>query len=80
MSINIPRANELYLAPELAILATLEASLAATIQVLAALHPDLGDVAPADYAGDVAVAARLCRRATGLIATINKYRLAVRNF
>ena len=80
MTINIPRADELCIAPELAILAALEASLAATVQVLAAAHPEINDINPADYTIDVAVAARLSRRAVGLIATVNRYRLAVRSF
>jgi hypothetical protein len=80
MTIIIPRADELRLAPEMAILAALEASLAATLQVLSAAHPEINDTNPRDYTIDVAVAARLSRRAVGLIATINRYRLAVRNF
>jgi hypothetical protein len=79
MIIHTPFADDLCLAPELAILAALEASLATTIQVLIAAHPELtGDpVAPEEITIDVDTAAKLSRQAAQLIATINNYRLAI---
>lgn len=78
MIVHTPFAGDLCFAPELAILAALEASLATTIQVLIAAHPELEDhVAPEEITIDVDTAAKLSRQAAELIATINTYRLAI---
>jgi hypothetical protein len=79
MIIRTPFASDLCFAPELAILSTLEVSLATTIQVLIAAHPELHDDAGtiADVTIDVDTAAKLSRQAAELITTINTYRLAI---
>jgi hypothetical protein len=81
MTIHTPCADDLCFAPELAILAALEATLATTIQVLVAAHPELqGEpVAAEEITIDVDAAAKLSRQAAELIATINTYRLAIIN-
>jgi hypothetical protein len=75
MIIRVPFAGQLLCAPELAILASLETSLATSIQVLLAAHPELLDVHdPGDLPLDVEAAARLCRQAERLMATVARYR------
>jgi hypothetical protein len=78
-TIQTPFAGELCLAPELAILTTLEAALATTIQVMLAIHPELeGTTIPLeDFVADVKVAATIARQATQLLATVNRYRLTI---
>ncbi len=78
MIIHTPFAGDLCVAPELAILAALEATLATTVQVLIAAHPELEQAAATDEITiDVETAAKLSRQAAELIATINNYRLAL---
>jgi hypothetical protein len=86
MIIHTPWADDLRLAPELGILATLEATLATTIEMMVASHPEIGDggFGPADGDGndvdiDVAAALVLARLAAELVAAINRYRLALFN-
>jgi hypothetical protein len=83
MIIHTPWADDLRLAPELAILATLEAALATAIEMMVASHPEIGDGGidtaddDADDDDDVAAAVVLARHAAELIAAINSYRLAL---
>lgn len=79
MIIAIPADDDLCVAPELAILAALELALVVATQVLNITHTEI--VAPGDDrrpAGpDTKVAADIIRQADCLIATINRYRLAI---
>jgi hypothetical protein len=79
MIIAIPPDADLCVAPELAILAALEASLAIAAQVLSIAHTEI--LAPGDDRHppglDTRVAAEIIAEATHLIATINRYRLAL---
>jgi hypothetical protein len=83
MIIHTPWADDLRLAPELAILATLEAALATAIEMMVASHPEIGDGLDSadgdDSAVDVAAAVVLSRLAAELVAAINRYRLALFN-
>ena len=79
MIIAIPHDDDLCVAPELAILTALEASLAIAAQVLNIAHTEI--LAPGDdrlplYV-DTRVAAKIIAEATHLITTINRYRLAL---
>jgi hypothetical protein len=79
MIIAIPHDDDLCVAPELAILAALEASLAIAAQVLNIAHTEI--LAPGDRRHppflDTRVAADIIAEATHMIATINRYRLAL---
>lgn len=79
--VAIPSVAELGLVPQLAILAILEATLASTIAVMHAAHPETDALAGwADDAivhEDVAAAAELASVAQELIAAISTYRCAV---
>lgn len=83
MIIDTPWADHLRLAPELAILAALEAALATTIDMMLASHPEIVDGADTadDHQDDVDVAAAIVitRLAAELIAAINSYRLVLFN-
>jgi hypothetical protein len=76
MIIAIPPDDDLCVAPELAILAALEAGLAIAVQVLNITHTEIfapgDDRHPANL--DTRVAAEIIAQATSLIATINRYR------
>ena len=79
MIITVPNDDDLCVAPELAILTALEASLAIAAQVLIIAHTEI--LAPGDdrltlYL-DTRVAAEIIAEATHLITTINRYRLAL---
>jgi galactokinase len=78
MIIRTPCVDHLRLAPELAILAVLEAALATATEMMAASHPEIRDgLDIAEDALDVVAAIALSRRAAELIAAINRYRLAL---
>ena len=79
MIVHTPFASELCFAPELAILAALEATAATTIEVMHAAHPEIeqADTDLAELPLDVAAAAQLSRQATDLIASLNRYRLSL---
>ena len=80
MIIHTPWADDLRLAPELAILAALEAALATAIEMMAASHPEISDGLDTDHdARDVAAATVLARLAAELLAAINRYRLVLFN-
>jgi hypothetical protein len=79
MIIAIPPDADLCVAPELALLAVLEASLATVARVLNIAHTEIlapGD-APHSPNLDTRVAAEIIAQASHLIATINRYRLAL---
>lgn len=79
MIIATPCDVDLCVAPELAILAALEVSLAVTAQVLNIAHTEIlapGD-APSPPCLDTKIAAALIAQASTMIATINSYRLAL---
>ncbi len=79
MIIATPGDDHLCLAPELAILSVLEASLAVATQVLNIAHTEI--LAPSaehhDLNIDTRIAAEIIAQATRMIATINRYRLAL---
>jgi hypothetical protein len=79
MIIAIPPDDDLCVAPELAILAALEAGLTIAIQVLNITHTEIlapgDDRRPANL--DTRVAAEIIAQATRMIATINRYRRAL---
>jgi hypothetical protein len=76
MIIATPADYDLCVAPELAILTALEASLAIAVQVLNIAHTEIL-AEHRDVALDTRVAAELIAQATLMIATINRYRLAL---
>jgi len=78
MIIATPDDEDLCVAPELAILATLEVTLAVTVQVLNIAHMEiLAPGADADQPlADTQIAAHIIDQAAHLIASINRYRLA----
>ena len=79
MIIAIPADADLCVAPELAILTALEVGLAVATQVLNIAHTEIlapGD-ARYDLPLDTRVAAEIIAEATHMIATINRYRLAI---
>lgn len=75
-STEVPRVDQLRAAPELAILAALEAAAAAAISALMAAHTELLGVAedPLEQTLHVADAAAICHHAEALIASIRRYR------
>jgi predicted RNA-binding Zn ribbon-like protein len=79
MIIAVPADEDLCVAPELAILTALEASLAIAAKVLNIAHTEI--LAPGDRrcdpSLDTRVAAEIIAEAAHLIATINRYRLAL---
>lgn len=79
MIIATPSDHDLCVAPELAILAALEVSLAVTTQVLNIAHTEIlaPGAAPYHPGLDTEIAAALIAQASHMIATINSYRLAL---
>jgi hypothetical protein len=79
MIIDIPPDNDLCVAPELAILTALEASLAIAARVLNIAHTEI--FAPGhdrtDPSPDTCAAAEIIAEAAHLITTINRYRLTL---
>lgn len=79
MIIAIPHDDDLCVAPELAILTALETSLTIAAQVLNIAHTEI--LAPGDDRHppllDTRVAAEIIAEAAHMIATINRYRLAI---
>ena len=79
MIIAIPHDDDLCVAPELAILTALETSLAIAAKVLNIAHTEI--LVPSDDRHplflDTRVAAEIIAEATHMIATINRYRLAL---
>ncbi len=79
MIIATPADKDLCLAPELAILAALEVTLVVTAQTLNIAHTEIlapGALPPAT-AADTQIAAQIIHQASRLVATINRYRLAL---
>lgn len=79
MIIATPGDEDLLLAPELAVLAALEVTLAVSVQILNIAHMEI--IAPGDDpyapAADTQIAAQIIDQATRLISTINRYRLVL---
>ncbi len=78
MTITPPTATQLIAAPELAILAALELALVASVDAVTARHPEIRadcDLCECRLGTEDALA--LCRQATALVATINRYRLSL---
>jgi hypothetical protein len=75
-STEVPRVDQLRAAPELAVLAALDAVAMATIGALLAAHPELLDPNqdPLERTLHVADAAAICRHAEALVASIRRYR------
>ena len=78
---RIPTPDDLDRAPELAILAALDHTLAVSVAALAGAHPELGDPERPYWLGSpsrsVTIAKTLIRRALGLQRTIRAYRRAL---
>ena len=79
MIIPTPSDHDLCVAPELAILAVIEVSLAVAIQVLNITHTEIlaPSAEPHDPPLDARVAADIIAQATHLLATVNRYHLAL---
>ena len=79
MIIAIPTDEDLCVAPELAILTALEASLAIAAQVLNIAHTQILAPGhdPQERHLDTRFAAQIIAEAAHMIATINRYRLAL---
>lgn len=78
MIIATPGDDDLCIAPELAILTALEASLVVAAQVLNIAHTEiLAPGEPHDPGVETRIAAEIIAQATQLTATINRYRLAL---
>jgi hypothetical protein len=79
MIINTPAADDLCIAPELAILSALEVALVVAAQVLNVAHTEI--LAPGDdrhpASPDTKIAAEIITQAARLAAAINRYRLAL---
>jgi hypothetical protein len=79
MIISTPAADDLCIAPELAILAALEVSLVVAAQVLNLAHTEI--LAPGDErhppSPDTKIASEIITQASRLTASINRYRLAL---
>jgi hypothetical protein len=79
MIIAVPHDDDLCVAPELAILVTLEANLIIAAKVLNIVHTEI--LAPGDRRDapslDTRIAAEIIAEAKHLIASINRYRLAL---
>ncbi|MGH8897906.1 MAG: hypothetical protein ACRDZ4_13005 [Egibacteraceae bacterium] len=79
MIITTPCDDDLCVAPELAILGALEVNLAITIAVLNIAHTEIlapGAASP-PRSPDSTIAAALIAQSSHMIATINRYRLAL---
>jgi len=78
---RIPTPDDLDRAPELAILAALDHTLAVSVAALAGAHPELGDPERPYWLGSpsrsVTIAMTLIRRTRGLQRAIRAYRRAV---
>lgn len=72
-----PTANELAVAPELGVLAALDAMLATTAQQLIAENPDLYSL---DLAARGEIPATLTRKANSLIFRIGELRVEIREY
>ena len=79
MIISTPCDADLCVAPELAILGALEANLAIAIAVLNIAHTEIlsPGADPPQRNSDSAIAAILIAQSSRMIATINRYRLAL---
>ena len=79
MIISPPCDDDLCVAPELAILGALEVSLAITIAVLNIAHTEIiaPGADPPPRNPDTTIAAALIAQSSHMIATINRYRLAL---
>jgi len=72
-----PTANELALAPELGVMAALDATLATTAQQLIAENPDLYSL---ELAAQGEIPAALTRKANSLIVRIGELRVEIREY
>jgi hypothetical protein len=81
MIIATPSDQDLCVAPELAILAVIEVSLAVAIKVLNIAHTEILAPAAESYHPplDARIAAEIIAQATRLLATVNRYHLALRD-
>jgi hypothetical protein len=77
-AIQLPHLEDLYAAPELAVLATLETNARVAVLALAAAHPELQDVPAIDIdALELHAATGILDAARTLTNAINRYRLAI---
>jgi hypothetical protein len=70
-----PTVEQLWVAPELASLAILDAALAASILAIRAVYPEMQDQDPADQTDSLLAATIVLDNARGLAASIARYRL-----
>ena len=75
---HLPHVEDLYVAPELAVLAILETNVQVADLALAAAHPELHDVGVADAAAlELQAAIAILDAARTLAQAINRYRVAL---
>lgn len=78
LAIHLPRVDDLYAAPELAVLALLEASVHVAILALGAAHPEMQDLDDYDKEPhELRAAVAILDAARILGENINRYRLAI---
>lgn len=73
-----PSVEQLWVAPELASLAVLEAAADTAILALAAVHPEMQDQDPADQTAALRAAVVVIEDARTLTASMARYRLTLR--
>lgn len=71
-----PLVNELHAAPELAVLAALEATADVAVRALVAAHPEIQDHAQ-DESDEIRQAIAILHATSTLASAINRYRLAL---
>ena len=79
MTPHFPSHEDLCCAPQLAILAALEVSLVVSVDVMEIAHTEVlvPGAEPYHPGADTVIAALLIEQASDMIATINRYRLAL---
>jgi hypothetical protein len=83
MTIHVPKAEDLRVVPDLAILSALEASLEITLEVIFASNPQLTNRSLREHENlspILRTADTLATQAASLIVTINRYRLNLVDF
>jgi hypothetical protein len=77
MRFRRPRVVDLYVAPELAALAVLEAALDVTIVAIVAAHPDDHELEDDPPAPERVAARALLRAVRNAVSAVNRYRLEI---
>ncbi len=73
-----PSVEQLWVAPELACLAVLDAAIDMTILAIVAVYPEMQDQDPADQTVSLRAATVVIEDARTLIASVARYRLVLR--